>query len=273
MVALVSRPPERPVGYPAEAVVIRPEVARLLLKSSLPLVVDFYWLQSIHVIGAGKQKEEGIRLYRYAKFITELDPKFYQAYWALALNIPWNMGRRHWVNCDEAVEIYQRGLKQFPDDLRLKQYLAWNYFDCNKDFVKAADVLKSVARDPKSPPSTWSLATRLYAQSGSPDDGLALARDMLANAKDDAERALFQQRIEELEVEKILQGIDAAISKFTAEVGRSPQTLEELVIRGYLATMPVDPYGGTISIGEDHRASSTSQGRRLEIFIDEKTDD
>jgi hypothetical protein len=269
-VALTARPPVRQKDLPAQASVLRPEVARLIFHSALPLLIDFYWLQAIHTIGASRSSQDSQRLYQYGRFLSEMDPRFYEPYWVIGLNVPWALGREQWLFCDEGIDIYERGLKQFPEDLRLEGYLAWNYLECKKDYRRAAETLKLISSKPGAPSWSWSLATRLYAMSGSVADATALVEDLANQATTDEDKALFTRRLQELQTEQVLQNIDAAIQRYFEEKGLYPATVNDLVGAGYLPGPPVDPNEGELSIGEDHRAHSTSQGRRLEIFVDER---
>jgi hypothetical protein len=269
-VTLTVRPPVRAKDMPAQASVVRPEVARLIFHSAQPLLVDFYWLQAIHTIGIQRLPEDSMRLYQYGRFLSDMDPKFYEPYWVVGLNVPLSLGREQWRFCDEAIDIYQRGLKQFPGDVRLEGYLAWNYLECKKDFRAAAETLKDLSSKPGAPSWSWSLATRLYAMSGSVADAEALVEDLAKQATNEEDRALFTRRLQELETEQLLQQIDAAIQRYFDQKGLYPATVNDLVGAGYLPEPPVDPNEGELSIGDDHRAHSTSQGRRLEIFVDER---
>ena len=268
-VSLTVAPPQRH-GLPPEAAVIRPDVAKLLFRSALPLLIDFYWLQAIHTIGAARREDDSRRLHQYGRFLAEMDPKFYEPYWVIGLNVPWSLGREEWKLCDEGLDLFHRGLEQFPDDLKLLSYMSWNYLECKRDYRRAAETLQALSSNPAAPSWTWSLATRLYSMSGGVSEALSLTRDLLASATTDEERALFSRRVEELEVEELLQAIDAQVAAFTNDHGRPPGSLNELVYTGYLSSPPVDPHGGELSLGDDHRARSTSQGRRLEIFVDER---
>ncbi len=70
--------------------------------------------------------------------------------------------------------------------------------------------------------------------------------------------------MKEIELERELQRVDASIAAFKEREGRLPQTLRELVDRGDLDAIPMDPLGGEIILGQDGRSRSTASEDRLE---------
>ncbi|AKJ06658.1 Hypothetical protein AA314_08284 [Archangium gephyra] len=239
---------------------------RLVGRGYLELVADYFWLQTIQATGRAVVAEEYGDIYPYAELTTDLDPKFGLVYVFAGGALPTNTGREIWANTDESTRLLRKGLKMFPDDLKMHMLLAYNLSAFHKQYQEAAQVLERASRLPGAPSYLPALATRLYAQSGSVDAGLALARSLADAADDEETRELFKQRVRELELEGELRHVEASIDRFRQEFGTAPPDVETLLWLGFLDRPPYDPQGGGFFIGADERAYSQTQQRRLEIF-------
>lgn len=265
--ALTSRPPPKN-RHASEfrPVLLRPTVARTISKPFLPMLIDLYWLRSVNAIGLSDSAEKNRALYEYGEVLTDLDPKFLQPYTFIGLAVPYQYERGKYVNADLSEKLLRKGLAQYPDHLQLNLYLGFNLFSYQARYVDAARVFEHVSKLPISVPWASLLATRLLATGGSPQEGAALAREMADGAEDDATRAEFEQRADELEVEAALQAVDRAAKQYFDLHGVWPETLAALRQANLYAGPDTDPQGGTISVQSDGKATSTSLKRRLEVF-------
>ncbi len=264
VVATAETPGRRIEGI--RPMLIRPEVVRSWLKPVLPLVIDLYWLRTINAVGDTDSREKQRALYDYGRLITDLDPRFREVYWFVAISLPWRLPDRTWVHVDLANDLLRRGLVQFPNDLKMNLLLGYNLITYDKAYVEAAKVFQHAATLPNAPPFAGLIATRLYAQGGSPELGLELAKAMRDSADDENTRAEFEARVLDLEIEALLQQVDAAIAVHYEKLGRFPATLEEMVQAGTWTGPTTDPLGGRINIGYDNRAHAANQPRRLELY-------
>jgi hypothetical protein len=131
LLALASPPPltERPSDL--RPVLLRPSVARTLSRPYVPMLVDLLWLRSLNAIGQRDSVSKNLALFEYAQTLTDLDPRFYQAYTYLGLNIPAAVDRT-WHGGELASALFRKGLVSFPTDLRLHLYLGYSlqeYFE------------------------------------------------------------------------------------------------------------------------------------------------
>jgi hypothetical protein len=268
-VAVTARPPVRKRGAHQGVLLPRPELVRFVAASQRPMLVEYYWIEFLQAIALAISAEGYRDVYAYADFATNLDPKFYEIYSLSGLVIIWNEGRGEYANVPESLAILNKGLRQFPGDLRLLLYRAFATVNYKKDYAEGARLLAEVARHPGAPPFVARLATRLFAQSGQFDTGLELARSLRDTATDEETRSVFDKRIQQIELERTLQTIDVAASRYTERSGRRPFSVDELVASGDLPDPPKDPADGRFYFGEDGRARSTSEKSRLEIFRDD----
>ncbi|WP_245814894.1 tetratricopeptide repeat protein [Cystobacter ferrugineus] len=264
---LLVDPPRKPARGPHQEVLLpREDVLRVVGRGYIQMIADYLWIQLVQTAGRAVTAEEYRDLYPYAELITDLDPYFDMVYRFAAGTLPTNLGRETWVNTEESTRLLRKGLKLFPDDLKMNMLLAYNLSTFEKNYQEAAQLTERASRLPGAPAYLPQLATRLYAQAGSVDAGLALAESLLDSAEDEATRQLFEQRIRDLELEAELQRVDVAIARFHETYGVLPPDVDTLSWLGFLSEPPHDPQGGGFFIGSDGRAYSRTQQRRLEIF-------
>jgi hypothetical protein len=268
LIAAFAEPPVRRRTEGGRPLLPRLEFLRTFGASQVPLVTTYLWLETLQSIGAALTEQEYRDVYDYANLVTDLDPHLYFAYTFAGLTISFNRGRETWVNTAESTAILEKGLKAFPTDPSLKGYLAYNLAYFHKEYRRAGLLLREVAGLPGVPAYVGPLATRLLAQGGDFDSGLALAQTLRDSARDPETRAAFARRVKEIELERVLQTVDRANAAYRQRMGRSAATLAELLLSGDLSLPPVDPLGGTISIDADGRARSDSEHTRLELILD-----
>jgi hypothetical protein len=268
MVAAFAEPPSRKRALSGRPLLPRVEFLRVLFASQRPLLTDYYWLEMLQSIGGALTEQEYRDVYDYANLVTDLDPLLYHAYTFAGLTISFNRGRETWVNTEESTAILEKGLKAFPRDPQLKLFLAYNLSYFSHQYRRAGLLLQDVAAAPGAPSYAAPLATRLLAQAGDFDAGLALAQVLERTAPDPETRAVFAKRVKQIQLERELQTVDRAIAAYKDRVGHLPVTVAELLISGDLSRPPVDPMGGRILVGPDGRAHSDVEFDRLELNID-----
>lgn len=264
---LFAAPPRKPPRGPhQEPLLPRQEVLRLAGRGYIEVIADYFWIQLVQATGVARKAEEYRDIYPYAELITDLDPRFGITYSFAAGALPTNLGRENWVNTQESTRLLRKGLKLFPNDLKMNLLLAYNLSAFHKQYREAAEVLERASSLPDAPAYLPALATRLYAQAGNVNAGLALARSLAESAEDEETRETFKQRVRDLEMEGELRRVDAAIADFRQAFGVAPPDVDTLLWLGVLKEPPRDPQGGGFFIGYDERAYSETQQRRLEIF-------
>ena len=267
LVGLTLKPPAPLVrGSDFRPVLLRPVVASTVSRPFLPLLIDLYWLRVLNAIALPDSEDKNRSLYEYALVLIELDPRFETVYEYLGLNIPLRTGRTTFLYGDLAEDLLRRGVKQFPQSMKLHLYLGFTLFQMEHKYKEAAQVFSDGGKLPDAPSFMTPLAARLLSTGGSAREGLDLLREVLERTTDETVRNELEGRVKELEVEVVLQDVDAAAARFQAERGRAPASFEELISTGYWQGPREDPSGGTITIREDGKAFSSSLQRRYEVY-------
>jgi len=241
------------------------KLVRWVARSHISLVTDIYWLKAINIAGGIQSPEEARELFAYGNFIADLDPKLFQNYWLSGLSLPFPTAHG-WENAPLASQMYERGLLQFPGNTKLLIYYASNELFYLQNHPKAAELLMALAKNEDAPPYAGMLATRVLAENKSFDVAMDFMVFMHEAATDDAERELLEQRVKEIQLEKILTVLDSSLEEFQRRHGRFPNAPDELVTFGVLSTLPKEPFGEEFYIGEEGKMYSTSTSRRLKMF-------
>jgi hypothetical protein len=190
------------------------------------LVADLLWLQAIQVMGERKlSEEEGHWLYDAVDRITTLDPKFVRAYeagsHALCILV---------VMPEESNRLLEKGMQHNPQEWKLPFLLGINYYFELADDEKAAEAMAKAARLPGAPEGIARLAAKLAK--------------VYEETSDENVRKVLEVRLKESLVERDIQILEQAISRYQAKYTRRPERLENLVEPGLLQELPREPFGG-----------------------------
>jgi hypothetical protein len=204
------------------------------------LAADLLWLQAIQVMGERKlSEEEGHWLYDAVDRITTLDPKFVRAYeagsHALCILV---------VMPEESNRLLEKGMQHNPQEWKLPFLLGINYYFELADDEKAAEAMAKAARLTGAPQGIARLAAKLFVSAKSPQQAVELLAKMYEETSDENVRKVLEVRLKESLVERDIQILEQAISRYQAKYMRRPERLENLVEPGVLQELPTEPFGG-----------------------------
>ncbi|MEK7705274.1 MAG: hypothetical protein AAB426_09970 [Myxococcota bacterium] len=239
------------------------EALQLLSLSYASLVADYYWLKAISQFGTTEMHTAGYpNLVGLMERVLALDPYFATAYdfAGTALTVKG-------LDPRASVTLLEQGLRYRPDSWRIAFYLGFNAFFFLGDNNLAASAMARAARVPGSPPMVAMLATRLAAEAGKPEVGLALTEALLETITEPTLRTVYEERRDLLRLEVELAVLHTAAERYQTIVGRSPRTLEDLVRPGILRTLPThDPVGGRYFLDVRSEVRTTSESKRLRLY-------
>lgn len=204
------------------------------------LAADLLWLQAIQVMGEQKLSEDdGHWLYQAVDRITTLDPKFVRAYeagsHALCILV---------VLPEESNRLLEKGIKHNPQEWKLPFLLGINYYFELGDDEKAAAAMARASSLPGAPESLVRLAAKLFVSAKSPQQAVELLAKVYEETSDENVRKMLEIRLKESIVERDLQILEEAISRYQSNHSRRPERLENLVGPGLLQELPKEPHGG-----------------------------
>ena len=204
------------------------------------LLADVLWLQVIQVIGQRKlSNDDGRWLYLAVDRITTLDPSFVRAYEAGSLALCTLV-----VLPEESNRLLEKGMKHNPREWKLPFLLAINYYFEMADDKKAAEAMAKAASLPGSPDALARLAAKLFVSAKSPQQAVDFLAKVHSETTDENIKRLVEIRLKESIVERDLQLLEEALSRYQEKYSRRPARLEELVGPGLLTRLPDEPFGG-----------------------------
>jgi hypothetical protein len=240
---------------------VRQSLASTVSKPHLPLLIDLYFLRCLIGISEPETEQRNKSLAAYGEFLTDLDPRFFHAYYYLALSTPYSLGRDQYLNGDLALRLVRKGIAQFPKDYRLRTLHAFLLTYVLHDSRAAVQEFVEISKLPNAPAGAISSATAMFVEEGRFDEAIG----MLSQAMEEGGHGslqLLSDRKKQLEIERLLRELDAAIQRTKQKLGRTPESLDEVVGAGeWPADQTHDPHGGELSVVDGRGRSSWLVGR------------
>ncbi|MBI5756117.1 MAG: hypothetical protein HZA12_04250 [Nitrospirae bacterium] len=227
------------------------------------LAADIIWLQAIQVIGEDTVTPKGYDwIYHALDVVTTLDPKFAYAYQlgGVTLSV---LGKVP----EKSNALLLKGMRENPDVWQIPFYIGFNSFFYLNDYRSAAEYMAKASKLPGHPAYLPKLAARLYVQAGDPDVALEFLLRMYKETGDEKVRAILEQRIKEVIVERDARFLEEAVRRSKDVYKAYPEKLIELVERGIITGVPREPFGGYYYFNpEDGRVYSSVVKERMRVY-------
>ncbi|UOF02607.1 tetratricopeptide repeat protein [Bdellovibrio reynosensis] len=147
-------------------------------------MADTIWIRAIQDFDYCEQKKaenvcvDNSWLYHMVDAITELSPKFRVAYsnGSLALSVIIS-------DIEGATKIFDKGVKEFPNDWTIQYHAAYHYLYEVKDRKRAAELLLQAGNN-GAPAWVFTLAGRLYSDEGNFELAESVLQEMIQNNQD-----------------------------------------------------------------------------------------
>lgn len=209
-------------------------------------------LGTIRVLVADTQKmtpEEFVLQGKIQSDVAWLNPANEDNVYIAAAILPWN------GQLEASQVVLRRASDARPFDWQPPFYVAFNHYFFLKDPIEGAKWLQRAAEHSRFEDEKleFQQIAALWAAKA-PDLNMAirLHRELIQSTKHREFAVFLEKRLRRLEN---LLSLDAAQSKFVAMNMRSATTLEELIVGGFLATIPVDPFGSPYMFDDEGRAA------------------
>ncbi len=163
---ILYKPSKKPIFYVSkqkETINFDTDFMRFGSIGQYRMLSSLLWVETLLFSDLEKYKNRDLKSWMYLRLnnIVRLDPFFYDAYvWGgiyLAIIKDDLLG---------AADLYEEGLKHFPDDYLLNFYAAFNYFHQLDNKPRAIELLEKIEHHPKAPPLIHRLVARLKADTG-----------------------------------------------------------------------------------------------------------
>jgi hypothetical protein len=252
---LYQRPIQIKLGYTPDAKAIKYVTA-----DQRYLVADWAILKVIFYFGELIEKAKGrelfqstpdyLGMFKTLQTALRVEPYNKDAYYFAQAAFTWELGRFREVN-----NMLDYGMKYRTWDYQLPFFAGFNSAYFIKDYAKAAEYMKKAAIISNNELFS-NLAARYFYEAGTTDLGIAFIESMIRTAKDDKERKLYQTRRDAL---LAIQQLNLAVERYRQRFGTMPGSINDVVSRGILRNLPIDPYGGSFYLDEKGIVRSTSK--------------
>ena len=233
------------------------EFSRVAALDFQGLAADFQLLQGIFFVGDKIDRAEKITAVDWDYFtriinaVIRLDPFFYDTYHFATGMLTWGSGR-----FQDAIDVLNYGRKYNPDDYRFPYHIGFIYYYFLHDAQKGAQYFELASRIPGAPPILASLASRLAYYKGNYKFSIDLLQRMISSERSPQIKQYYKKRLTALQGALLLE---KAVQKFKAEFSREPNSIQELLEKKILQSLPIDPYGGEYILVKNGRVYSTSK--------------
>lgn len=181
---------------------------------------------------------------------TDLDPYFVDPYYLANAHMTWEGGMIRETNI-----LLEKGTRYRDWDWSLPFYAGFNSFFFLHDNEKAAEFLVTASQRPGPSEQLLSLASRLAFKEKMTENAILYLQAIVKKIEDERLKKEFETRVRALQARLLLE---RAVSVYKEKFGRVPDSLKQLIEKGTIKEVPLDPYGGKFSIGPEGKIKCTS---------------
>lgn len=244
------------------------EYLRIAALGYRQVVADLLWIQAVQAMGERRVSEEAGHWIAHAlDVITTLDPRFVRVYEVGGIALTTLV-----VLTEESNRLLEKGIRYNPEVWRLPFYLGFNYYFELQNDQKAAEYIARASRLPGAPAYLASFAAQLYVSARAPQVAVDFLGQMYSQTTDENVKQVLEQRLKEAVVERDLQLLEEAVSRYRQLYKRAPVRLEDLVGPGLLRELPREPFGGHYLYDPQAQSVRSSEMKeRLKVYSKRRT--
>jgi len=221
----------------AEALMVSPELLAIVSGGFNSLLSDYLLLKASVFVGGAYETvtEDWKAVWHLFNQSHYLDPLFFQpCYYTQALLV-WRTGLH-----EKSIKLIESSAKHREWDWEPNFFAGFDYYYYLKDYKQSAKYLKDASKFPNAPPIVATLGARIARKGGETQDAINLLYVMYDQAKDEKHKSIVNKRI------RAYQGIislEKSITDYKNKFGLKPDSLEDLVDRGIISKLPLNPFG------------------------------
>ncbi len=223
-------------------IVPKTQVSELLALDHRGFLADMYLVQvSLH---SGSLMWKPLKFqfdsewaYGMMDVVTDLDPKYYNAYLFAGMGLIHNFS-----DAKRARPILEKGMASFPDSWELPFWIGYDHYIYLEDNETAGAYFWQASQKPGAPNQFFSLMFSALNKAGDYEKAAQAMTAMMDATDDENLKTIYGKRVIQLENMLVLQKIAA---KYKEVTGRWPMDLEQLVREGVIKQLPEDPFNQT----------------------------
>ncbi len=218
---------------------LSPTALKIIAGEFKGIVSDFLILEAGAELGKNLEPEKRdwksiILLFQQA---LVLDPYFQEAYMLVQGFIPWEAKKPKTAISLLSISDKHRSWDWFPS-----RYIGFDYYYFLGDYGKASEIFLETAKRKGAPIFFALLGARFALKGQRTTAAIQMLLSMLKDpGLDDEKREEIKKRLEALKGVSLLE---RSVNRYHKKYGRYPSSLSDLIDKGFLQHMPVNPYGG-----------------------------
>lgn len=235
------------------------------------LLADIYWLRALQYLGGRRFEDaDSGHLYKYFDILTDLDPKFVNAYrfggTFLAEPRPLGLG-----DVANGMKLFDKGRMNNPDDFRIPLEQGFVYYLNLKDYEKASELFGEASDKPGLSDLRRAhlkgMAASALAKGGDRDLSRRIWEYIYQDTPDEGRKNFAMLNIKELDTMDMEDALTGALREYLDQYNKFPSSLEELKSTGIIEEIPEEPLGGEFVIVKKLKEvkSSTFIGQKLRV--------
>ncbi len=227
-----------------------PEMLKILSVGNPNLVADVLYMWSIQYYSGFQPLERFLYLDTVYNLITDLDPRYYDAYRIGALIMQIQTGVEQQQLQITVQRLFDKGIRNMPESWELAEAAAWDMYMRFKDRKAALRYAEIAAQRPGAPPrirrmvGVWRDADSAWTV----DDSIAFWRKAYDESVDPMDQKVCQSKLYDAVVAKDREQLDPMLRAYANRYGRCAGDWRELIRAGLLSREPLDLFGNPYSI-------------------------
>lgn len=230
-----------------------PEMLKIMSLGNPGLVADVLYLWSIQYYSFYRPHERFLYLETVYNLITDLDPLYVDAYRIGALIMQIQTGGDQ-DELERAVRrLFDKGLRNLPDDWQLAEAAAWGFFMRFKDRETALHYAEIAAQRPGAPPRIKRMVGvwRDKENAWTLEDSIEYWRRALEDAENEWDSVLCMNQFYDAVTARDRRTLEPLLDEFATRYRFCPESWEDLVRAGAISRVPLDAFGDPYGIGPE----------------------
>ena len=247
--AVVERPRQE------QLFTLPPKLLRIVAFQFKEAAADISFLNASAFLGgkALQNAQQYSWMFSTLKNSAALDPYFLDPYYLMNAALIWDHYKLKEVN-----DLIAKGADMRTWDKLLPFYAGFNYYYFLDDGVRSFRYLTEASKRSGGNPLYDSLAARVAYKANKTEFAISYLENQIQQAEQHGNKGKTIDLERRLAVLKAIRQIETAELSYQNLFGTLPATVNELLSRGLLPELPIDPYGGTFYIARDGSIKTTS---------------
>lgn len=247
---------------------LSPKILKIMALGFDEFVADIYWIRSLqYFFGENLAGRDINTAYKYFDIITELDPKFVNAYRYGGTFIsdppPIGLGM-----LELGSKLFDKGRKNNPENFRIPLEQGFQYFIYSNDKEKAAQLFMEASEKPglskKRKLSLKGMSASALRDSGNNDLAISIWKDIYKNSTSEARKKFALLNIKELNTRKLENKLTEFANLYEKVYGNFPENINDLLILKEVKKLPKDHEGQNFYIDQETKTvKSPTLNKRL----------